>query len=256
MATGTNIRTYFEGTLARGRRADHAAADHGAWLGTTVFDGARYVNGVAPDLDQHLARVNRSAEALMIEPSHSVEEMLAIVLGGAEALSRGCRRLHPPDVLGDRRRLSRHPAAGRNRRASASASKRSRWRPRPPRSRSPPRASAARCWKTRWSTPRRAAFTPTTRGCWPRCAPRATATRWWPMRWATSPNRPPPTCLHGARRRGLHPDPQRHLPVRDHPRAAHRQPARRRARGARDRADLRRTSARPTRCSSPATCRR
>ena len=27
---------------------------HGAWLGSTVFDGARAFEGVAPDLDLHM----------------------------------------------------------------------------------------------------------------------------------------------------------------------------------------------------------
>jgi branched-chain amino acid aminotransferase len=90
MATGTNIRTYFEGRWHEGDVPIMKAADHGSWLGTTVFDGARYVNGIAPDLDQHLARVNRSAEALMIEPSHSVEEMLAITWEGL--------KLYPADA--------------------------------------------------------------------------------------------------------------------------------------------------------------
>jgi branched-chain amino acid aminotransferase len=90
MATGTNIRTFFEGRWHEGDVPIMKAADHGSWLGTTVFDGARYVNGIAPDLDQHLARVNRSAEALMIEPSHSVEEMLAITWEGL--------KLYPADA--------------------------------------------------------------------------------------------------------------------------------------------------------------
>ena len=34
---------------------------HAAWLGSSVFDGARAFEGVAPDLDLHLERVNRSA---------------------------------------------------------------------------------------------------------------------------------------------------------------------------------------------------
>jgi branched-chain amino acid aminotransferase len=37
---------------------------------------------MAPDLDRHLARVNRSAEALMIKPTVSVDEMLEIVWEG------------------------------------------------------------------------------------------------------------------------------------------------------------------------------
>ncbi|MEJ1997884.1 MAG: branched-chain amino acid aminotransferase [Maritimibacter sp.] len=82
MATGTNIRTYFEGTWHEGDAMIMRAADHGAWLGTTVFDGARYFDGIAPDLEAHLARVNRSAEALMITPSVTTEEMLEITWEG------------------------------------------------------------------------------------------------------------------------------------------------------------------------------
>ena len=50
MATGNNILTYFNGTWHTGNVPIINAADHGAWLGSNVFDGARYVNGVAPDL--------------------------------------------------------------------------------------------------------------------------------------------------------------------------------------------------------------
>ena len=53
MATGQNINTYFQGTWQKGNPAIINAADHGAWLGSNVFDGARYFNGVAPDLLAH-----------------------------------------------------------------------------------------------------------------------------------------------------------------------------------------------------------
>ncbi|EAQ14620.1 branched-chain amino acid aminotransferase [Maritimibacter alkaliphilus HTCC2654] len=82
MATGTNLRTYFDGTWHEGDVPVMKAGDHGAWLGTTVFDGARFVDGMAPDLDRHLARVNASAEALMIKPTVGVDEMLEIVREG------------------------------------------------------------------------------------------------------------------------------------------------------------------------------
>lgn len=82
MAVGSRIRTYFEGRWHEGDVPVMKAADHGAWLGTTVFDGARYFDGMAPDLDRHLARINRSAEALMIKPSVSTEEMLEITREG------------------------------------------------------------------------------------------------------------------------------------------------------------------------------
>lgn len=82
MATGTNIRTYYQGQWHDGDVPVMRAADHGAWLGTTVFDGARYVDGITPDLEAHCARINRSAEALMITPIVSAEDMVQIVQDG------------------------------------------------------------------------------------------------------------------------------------------------------------------------------
>ncbi|MEH6831484.1 MAG: branched-chain amino acid aminotransferase [Sulfitobacter sp.] len=87
MATGTNIRTYFEGTWHNGDLSVMKAADHGAWLGTTVFDGARLFDGLAPDLEAHCARINRSARALMITPTVSTKDMVAIVREGLTAYS-------------------------------------------------------------------------------------------------------------------------------------------------------------------------
>ncbi|MWB77869.1 branched-chain amino acid aminotransferase [Pseudooceanicola sp. 216_PA32_1] len=89
MATGTNLRTYFQGTWHEGDVPVMKAADHGSWLGTTVFDGARMVNGLVPDLDAHCARVNRSAEALMITPSVATEQMIAIIRDGLSRYPAG-----------------------------------------------------------------------------------------------------------------------------------------------------------------------
>lgn len=89
MATGKNIRTYFEGKWHDGDVPVMRAADHGTWLGTTVFDGARFVNGLMPDLDLHCARVNRSAEALMITPTVSTEEMIAVTKEGLAKYDTG-----------------------------------------------------------------------------------------------------------------------------------------------------------------------
>lgn len=87
MAIGTNIRTYFEGTWHDGNVPVMRAADHGAWLGSSVFDGARYFEGVTPDLDAHCARINRSAEALMITPTVSAEDMVALIREGLNAFT-------------------------------------------------------------------------------------------------------------------------------------------------------------------------
>ncbi|MEP2030844.1 MAG: branched-chain amino acid aminotransferase [Paracoccaceae bacterium] len=85
MATGTNIRTYFDGQWHDGDVSIMRAADHGAWLGTTVFDGARFFNGLAPDLDAHCLRINRSAEALMLTPTVSTQDMVDLVRDGLKA---------------------------------------------------------------------------------------------------------------------------------------------------------------------------
>lgn len=85
MATGKTIRTYFNGEWHDGDAMIMRAADHGAWLGSSVFDGARYVQGLAPDLHAHCARVNRSAEALMLRPTVTAEDMVQIVHDGLKS---------------------------------------------------------------------------------------------------------------------------------------------------------------------------
>ena len=85
MPTGKNIRTYFQGHWHDGDLAVMNAADHGMWLGSNVFDGARFAHGLTPDLDRHCARVNASAEALMVTPTVAVDEMVAIIHEGLRA---------------------------------------------------------------------------------------------------------------------------------------------------------------------------
>lgn len=82
MATGTNIKTYFNGQWHDSDLPLMHAADHGMWLGSNVFDGARFVYGLTPDLDKHCARTNASARALLLDPWVSADEMVAIVKEG------------------------------------------------------------------------------------------------------------------------------------------------------------------------------
>ncbi len=88
MAVGRNIRTFYNGTWHDEDLPIMKAADHGSWLGTTVFDGARYFEGISPDLDAHCARVNRSAEALMIQPTVSTAVMVETVREGLKTFSK------------------------------------------------------------------------------------------------------------------------------------------------------------------------
>jgi len=69
MAVGKEIATWFEGKWHLGNVPVIRAADHGAWLGSGVFDGARQFEGRRPDLDLHSARIVKSAEAMgMVAP--------------------------------------------------------------------------------------------------------------------------------------------------------------------------------------------
>ncbi|MDP2120440.1 MAG: branched-chain amino acid aminotransferase [Hoeflea sp.] len=68
MAVNTQARTktwtYVDGDWIEGNPPLIGPVSHAMWLGSTVFDGARWFDGVAPDLDLHCARINRSADAL------------------------------------------------------------------------------------------------------------------------------------------------------------------------------------------------
>jgi branched-chain amino acid aminotransferase len=89
MAFGTTIRTFWQGRWHDGDIPVMRAADHGSWQGSSVFDGARWFEGVAPDLSLHCARVNRSAEALMITPTVAPDEMAEIVRDGLRGFPPG-----------------------------------------------------------------------------------------------------------------------------------------------------------------------
>ena len=88
MSFGKNIRTYFEGQWHEGDVPVMRAADHGIWQGSSVFDGARLFDGLVPDLEAHCARVNRSAEALMITPTIEVADMVEIAREGLRKYSK------------------------------------------------------------------------------------------------------------------------------------------------------------------------
>ncbi len=84
MAVGEIIWTYFKGAWHRGDLPVMNAADHGTWLGSLVFDGARSFDGVVPDLDRHCARVNNSALVMGYNPTLSVDELIALTTEGLE----------------------------------------------------------------------------------------------------------------------------------------------------------------------------
>ncbi|MGJ0508566.1 MAG: branched-chain amino acid aminotransferase [Methylocystis sp.] len=74
--------TFFQGKWREGNAPILGARTHGAWLGSVVFDGARAFEGVTPDLDLHLARINTSAREMLLEPKLSVGDWRGLVEDG------------------------------------------------------------------------------------------------------------------------------------------------------------------------------
>jgi len=80
--------TFFEGDWHEGNVPIMGPRTHAAWLGTSVFDGARAFEGVAPDLDLHCARVNASATAMGLKPVVPTDTWLALVHEGRKRFER------------------------------------------------------------------------------------------------------------------------------------------------------------------------
>jgi branched-chain amino acid aminotransferase len=74
--------TFFEGDWHEGNLAIMGPRTHGAWLGSTVFDGARAFEGVTPDLLAHCQRVNQSAERFLLKPVVPVETWMGLAREG------------------------------------------------------------------------------------------------------------------------------------------------------------------------------
>src|SRR5690606_10085606 len=74
--------TYVDGDWHEGNVAVVGPRSHVMWLGSSVFDGARWFEGVTPDLDRHAARVNASARALGLGPTMTAEEIVGLTRDG------------------------------------------------------------------------------------------------------------------------------------------------------------------------------
>src|SRR5271154_2664202 len=74
--------TFFDDDWHDGNVPIMGPRTHGAWLGTSVFDGARAFEGVTPDLDLHCARVNESAKAMCLKPMVTEDAWMALVHEG------------------------------------------------------------------------------------------------------------------------------------------------------------------------------
>ena len=87
MASWSQTWTFFDGQWHEGNVPLWGVRTHAIWLGSSVFDGARVFEGVAPDLDLHCARVNASAKTMYLKPTVPVEQWTALVREGMKKFS-------------------------------------------------------------------------------------------------------------------------------------------------------------------------
>jgi branched-chain amino acid aminotransferase len=89
MADWSETHTFLDGEWFEGNKAIIGPRTHAFWLGSSVFDGARAFDGHTPDLDRHLARVNRSAKTMWLKPAMSVEAMTELTREGMKKFAPG-----------------------------------------------------------------------------------------------------------------------------------------------------------------------
>ncbi len=81
---------YIDGEWLSGNPPVMGALSHGAWMASTVFDGARAFEGVTPDLDLHCQRLVESARAMGLAPAHSGPQIEEILRDGVAKFGAGC----------------------------------------------------------------------------------------------------------------------------------------------------------------------
>jgi len=82
MAEWSQTWNWIDGSWIEGNPPMMGPRSHAAWLGSSVFDGARGFEGVTPDLDLHCQRLNDSALALGLKPTLRPEEMMELTTEG------------------------------------------------------------------------------------------------------------------------------------------------------------------------------
>jgi branched-chain amino acid aminotransferase len=89
MPAWTETHTFLDGEWFEGNKPVLGPRSHAFWLGSSVFDGARAFEGVAPDLDLHCARLNRSASTMWLKPLMSIEAILELSREGVKKFKTG-----------------------------------------------------------------------------------------------------------------------------------------------------------------------
>lgn len=94
--------TFFQGEWHEGNLPLWGVRTHAIWLGSSVFDGARVFEGVAPDLELHCARVNASAKTMFLNCDVTVDHWVDLVHDGMKRFAPGTPLYVRPMVWGER----------------------------------------------------------------------------------------------------------------------------------------------------------
>jgi len=86
--TWSKTATFFDDDWHEGNVPIMGPRTHAAWLGTSVFDGARAFEGVTPDLDLHCARINESVKVLSLKPLVTTETWIGLARDGLKRFER------------------------------------------------------------------------------------------------------------------------------------------------------------------------
>jgi len=80
---------FIDGEWVSGNPGIMGPMSHGAWLASTVFDGARAFEDTAPDLDLHCQRVVDSAARFGLKKMHEAGELIEIAKEGIARFPSG-----------------------------------------------------------------------------------------------------------------------------------------------------------------------
>jgi branched-chain amino acid aminotransferase len=89
MVAWSETWTFLDGDWHEGNVPMVGPRTHALWQGSSVFDGARAFEGVAPDTRLHFARVNRSAETLFLKASVDVDTWQGLLADGLKKFGPG-----------------------------------------------------------------------------------------------------------------------------------------------------------------------
>lgn len=88
MSWYTQTWNWIDGEWIEGNPPIMGPRTHAVWQATSVFDGARVFEGVAPDLDRHCQRVNNSTSGVGIKATMKVEDIAALTMEGAKKFGK------------------------------------------------------------------------------------------------------------------------------------------------------------------------